>query len=179
MIFLPEQISKLNELETLVFDFIIKSPEEVQQMTIRDLASQVHVSTSTIVRLCTKLGFEGWADLKFYLKNQLKEKTPEEQHYDNMAQAGGEDAAEHDLVHVFGLHAGPVQGLFDDGGAQLGGGGVLQGPAEGTDGSAAAVDDINFSHDVYYLLNFYRALRGVPGITALALHYTEDPGKMQ
>ena len=84
MIFLPEQISKLNELETLVFDFIIKSPEEVQQMTIRDLASQVHVSTSTIVRLCTKLGFEGWADLKFYLKNQLKEKTPEEQHYDNM-----------------------------------------------------------------------------------------------
>lgn len=84
MMFLPEQISKLNELETLVFDFIIKSPEEVQQMTIRDLASQVHVSTSTIVRLCTKLGFEGWSDLKFYLKNQLKEKTPEEQHYDNM-----------------------------------------------------------------------------------------------
>ena len=30
MMFLPEQISKLNELETLVFDFIIKSPEEVQ-----------------------------------------------------------------------------------------------------------------------------------------------------
>ncbi|MCT1227165.1 MurR/RpiR family transcriptional regulator [Lactococcus lactis] len=84
MMFLPEQISKLNELETLVFDFIIKSPEEVQQMTIRDLASQAHVSTSTIVRLCTKLGFEGWSDLKFYLKNQLKEKTPEEQHYDNM-----------------------------------------------------------------------------------------------
>ncbi|MCT1181851.1 MurR/RpiR family transcriptional regulator [Lactococcus lactis] len=84
MMFLPEQISKLNELETLVFDFIIKSPEEVQQMTIRDLASQVHVSTSTIVRLCTKLGFESWSDLKFYLKNQLKEKTPEEQHYDNM-----------------------------------------------------------------------------------------------
>ncbi|MCL2114463.1 MAG: MurR/RpiR family transcriptional regulator [Streptococcaceae bacterium] len=82
--FQPEQISKLNDLETLVFDFIIKSPEQVQQMTIRDLASHVHVSTSTIVRLCTKLGFEGWADLKFYLKNQTREKTPEEQHYDNM-----------------------------------------------------------------------------------------------
>ena len=74
MMFLPEQISKLNELETLVFDFIIKSPEEVQQMTIRDLASQAHVSTSTIVRLCTKLGFEGWSDLKFYLKNNSKKK---------------------------------------------------------------------------------------------------------
>ncbi|WP_374286559.1 MurR/RpiR family transcriptional regulator [Lactococcus sp.] len=84
MMFQPEQISKLNDLESLVFDFIIKSPEKVQQMTIRDLASQVHVSTSTIVRLCTKLGFEGWADLKFYLKSQFREKTPEEQHYDNM-----------------------------------------------------------------------------------------------
>lgn len=82
--FQPEQISRLNDLEALVFDFIIKSPEQVQQMTIRDLASKVHVSTSTIVRLCTKLGFEGWADLKFYLKSQFREKTPEEQHYDNM-----------------------------------------------------------------------------------------------
>jgi DNA-binding MurR/RpiR family transcriptional regulator len=82
--FQPEQIRKLNELETLVFDFIIKSPEQVQQMTIRDLAGQVHVSTSTIVRLCSKLGFDGWADLKFFLKNQSREKTAEEQHYDNM-----------------------------------------------------------------------------------------------
>ncbi|PCS00780.1 MurR/RpiR family transcriptional regulator [Lactococcus fujiensis] len=82
--FQPEQLSKLNDLESLVFDFIIKSPEKVQQMTIRDLASRVHVSTSTIVRLSTKLGFEGWADLKYYLKSQFREKTPEEQHYDNM-----------------------------------------------------------------------------------------------
>ena len=82
--FQPEQISKLNDLESLVLDFIIKSPEQVQQMTIRDLAGKIHVSTSTIVRLCTKLGFEGWADLKFYLKSQLREKTPEERHYDNM-----------------------------------------------------------------------------------------------
>lgn len=82
--FQPEQISKLNELEALVFDFIIKSPDQVQLMTIRELANQVHVSTSTIVRLCSKLGFEGWSDLKFYLKGQFREKTPEEQHYDNM-----------------------------------------------------------------------------------------------
>nr|WP_246176990.1 MurR/RpiR family transcriptional regulator [Lactococcus hircilactis] len=84
MMFQPEEVSKLNTLESLVFDFIIKSPEKIQEMTIRDLASQVHVSTSTIVRLCTKLGFEGWADLKFYIKGQFREKTPEEQHYDNM-----------------------------------------------------------------------------------------------
>lgn len=82
--FRTDQISKLNDLEALVFDFVIKSPEEVQNMTIRELAAKIHVSTSTIVRLCTKLGFEGWSDLKFYLKSQIREKSPEEQHYDNM-----------------------------------------------------------------------------------------------
>ncbi len=80
-----------------------------------------------------------------------------------LAQAGGEDAAEHDLVHVLRLHIGPVQGLLDDGGAQLGGGGVLQGPAEGADGGAAAVDDINFSHDVCDLLKFYEGAVARPG----------------
>ncbi len=82
--FQPEQISKLNELETLVLDFIIKSPDKVQKATIRSLASQLHVSTTTIVRMSTKLGFNGWAELKFFLKNQSKPKTAEEQHYDNM-----------------------------------------------------------------------------------------------
>lgn len=64
--FQPEQISKLNELETLVLDFIIKSPDKVQKATIRSLASQLHVSTTTIVRMSTKLGFNGWAELKFF-----------------------------------------------------------------------------------------------------------------
>ena len=96
-----------------------------------------------------------------------------------LAQTRGQDAAEHQLVHLLGLHAGAVQSLFDHNGAQLSGGGVLQAAAEGADGGAAAVDDINFSHDVYYLLNFYRALRGVPGITALAPHYTGARLKLQ
>lgn len=79
-----EQIGKLNELETEVLNHIIKKPREVQELTIREFAKDVHTSTSTIVRLCTKLGFSGWGELKFYLKSQDIEKTPEDQHYDNM-----------------------------------------------------------------------------------------------
>ena len=65
-----------------------------------------------------------------------------------LAQTGGEDAAEHDLVHLLRLHAGAAQRLLDHGGAHLGGGGVLQASAKGTDGGTAAVDHIDFFHSV-------------------------------
>ena len=65
-----------------------------------------------------------------------------------LTQGGGEDAAEHDLVHVLGGHVGPLQGLLDDQSAQLYGGSILQRAAIGADGSAAAVNNINFLHHV-------------------------------
>ncbi|MDR0199363.1 MAG: MurR/RpiR family transcriptional regulator [Streptococcaceae bacterium] len=67
------EISKLNDLEMLVFDYIIKNPEDVQKMTIRELAKEVHTSTSAIVRMSVKLGFSGWAELKYYLIGKEKE----------------------------------------------------------------------------------------------------------
>ena len=65
-----------------------------------------------------------------------------------LALAGSEDAAEHQLVHLLRLHAGPGQGLLHHHGTQLGGGGVLQASAKGTDGGTAAVDHIDFFHSV-------------------------------
>ena len=64
-----------------------------------------------------------------------------------LAQAGGQDAAEHDLVNVLGLHAGAIQSFLDDDSAQLDSGSVLQGAAKGADSGTAAVNDIDFSHD--------------------------------
>ena len=64
-----------------------------------------------------------------------------------LAQTGRQDAAEHDLVNILGLDTGAVQGLLDDNSAELNGGGVLQGAAKRTDSGAAAVDNIDFSHD--------------------------------
>ncbi|GAB2028109.1 MurR/RpiR family transcriptional regulator [Lactovum odontotermitis] len=38
-------------------------------MTIRELAQEVYVSTTTILRLANKLGFEGWTELKDFLES--------------------------------------------------------------------------------------------------------------
>ncbi|MDR0297470.1 MAG: MurR/RpiR family transcriptional regulator [Streptococcaceae bacterium] len=68
--FEPSKISQLNALEKHIFDFVIKSPDKVQQMTIRELAEAVHASTAAIMRLSVKLGFAGFSELKFFLRSK-------------------------------------------------------------------------------------------------------------
>lgn len=82
--FEAKNISQLNELETQVFNALVKDPNRFSELTIRHFAEELHLSTSTIVHTYKKLGFDGWTELKYYLKAQGTQRTPEEQHYDNM-----------------------------------------------------------------------------------------------
>ena len=45
-----EQVKALNDLERMVYEYVVKDPEKVKYMRIRELADEVHVSTSTILR---------------------------------------------------------------------------------------------------------------------------------
>ena len=51
-----EQVKALNDLERMVYEYVVKDPEKVKYMRIRELADEVHVSTSTILRFCKKAG---------------------------------------------------------------------------------------------------------------------------
>lgn len=64
-----EKVKKLNELELLVYQYTIENMELVAESTIRQLASDCHVSTSTILRFCSKMGFEGFSEFKYALRN--------------------------------------------------------------------------------------------------------------
>lgn len=76
--FTAEQIQSLNELEKGIYEFIIQNKSKVQYMRIRELASETHVSTSTILRFCNKMGCSGYSEFKIMLKhyyNQQKNET--------------------------------------------------------------------------------------------------------
>ena len=60
-----------SEAEKGVIDFIKRSPESAAGMNIHELASCSFSSASTIVRLCRKLGFEGYRDLQSSLVYEL------------------------------------------------------------------------------------------------------------
>ena len=47
-----ETIQLFNDLELVIYNYIMKNSSLVQYMTIRELADAVHVSTSSIMRFC-------------------------------------------------------------------------------------------------------------------------------
>lgn len=68
-----EILQSYNDLEMLVYNYVIEHKEEVKYMTIRELAEAVHVSTSTIIRFCRKTGCEGYSEFKVQFKLYLKD----------------------------------------------------------------------------------------------------------
>jgi DNA-binding MurR/RpiR family transcriptional regulator len=71
-----EVLQSYNELELLVYNYVMDHKEEVKYMTIRELSDAVHVSTSTIIRFCKKTGCDGYSEFrvqfKLFLKNELE-----------------------------------------------------------------------------------------------------------
>ncbi len=64
-----QQIKNLNELELLVYQYIIEHPNWCPS-SHRELAAEAHVSTTTVPHFCKKVGCDGYAQFKWKLKEQ-------------------------------------------------------------------------------------------------------------
>lgn len=73
--FLVEQIKRLNDLELEVYNFIMKNSRKVAYMKIRELAGESHVSTSTVLRFCKKVGCSSYSEFKVKFKQYLSDET--------------------------------------------------------------------------------------------------------
>lgn len=72
----------INDTEYTILLDLIDRMDELQTYSIREAAKNNFTSTSSISRLCTKLGLSGYSELKFYLKNQYEflNETQNEEH---------------------------------------------------------------------------------------------------
>lgn len=72
--FSVEEIQSLNELELAVYEYVMQHKSAVSYMRIRELAAEAHVSTTTVLRFCKKMGCDGYAEFKLRMKeyNGLK-----------------------------------------------------------------------------------------------------------
>lgn len=86
--FTHEEINSFNELEMSIYNYIIHNQEKVTYMKIRDLADGVHVSTTTVLRFCKKLGCEGYSEFKLKLKLYLQSKQDKQSDLDISALTG-------------------------------------------------------------------------------------------
>lgn len=70
-----EKVKGLNELEMVVYRYIIENVSALSSLTIREMAEAAHVSTSTILRTLTKLGFGGFSEFKYFIKEEQQKKS--------------------------------------------------------------------------------------------------------
>ncbi|MBS6160748.1 MAG: MurR/RpiR family transcriptional regulator [Blautia sp.] len=73
-----DELQKYNETDIRIYKYMVSNLEKIQYMTIRELAEELQVSTSTILRFCNKNDFVGYAEFKEALKKEilLQKSTP-------------------------------------------------------------------------------------------------------
>lgn len=69
--FTIQQVKSFNSLEMSLYDYILSHPEKVAYMTIRELASEVGTSSTSILRFCHKIGCNGFMEFKVGYKQYL------------------------------------------------------------------------------------------------------------
>lgn len=69
--------NRLSDTERDILAFMLVNEQFVADSTISALAHKTFTSTSSIIRLTKKLGFSGFAELKFFVKNSLLDSSQE------------------------------------------------------------------------------------------------------
>jgi len=62
-------ITTLNTNELFILQYIYAHSEEISNLTIRQLATRLSCSTTTILRFCQKVNLSGYNELKYHIKN--------------------------------------------------------------------------------------------------------------
>src|SRR5699024_4469532 len=83
--FSVEQIKQLNNLEREVYQAILQQKEAVLHKTLKQLATEIHVSPSTILRFCKKVGCNGFTEFKIRYQLLLAKKETY-QFYDSVSE---------------------------------------------------------------------------------------------
>ena len=55
MRFAYSQVENLNEAEMCVYNYVVKNLKHILNLSVRELADEVHVSTATVMRFCKKM----------------------------------------------------------------------------------------------------------------------------
>ncbi len=63
--------SNFSENDKLILDYFIQNKNQLPYLSLNDICKNLYLSNATIVRFCQKLGFKGFNELKFTLRNEL------------------------------------------------------------------------------------------------------------
>lgn len=81
MRFAYSQVENLNEAEMCVYNYVVKNLKHILNLSVRELADEAHVSTATVMRFCKKMGYSGFSELKYKIK-EFYEQQDQEDNYE-------------------------------------------------------------------------------------------------
>lgn len=64
----------LSKSDKKIYNVVLKHPAHVQLMTIQKIATDAHTSVASVQRYCKKLGYTGFKEFKFQLRNFLQQR---------------------------------------------------------------------------------------------------------
>ncbi len=71
---LTERYDELTDLEKKIVEYIMNNPNKIQDSPASEIADILYVSKTSIINLSKKLGFEGYSELRYYVKDYLQQK---------------------------------------------------------------------------------------------------------
>lgn len=82
-LFSNEALNQFSDLDYEVYNFILKNSEKIAYMTIREVANEAYVSTTTITRFCRKLNCDGFSEFKVRYKLEAEKSENHPKGYDS------------------------------------------------------------------------------------------------
>lgn len=74
-----QKIQDLNQSELDVYKYCVENMTDIPTISIQELADKAYVSKTTVVRMCKKLGFEGFGELRYFFKGHIDEEMNRKQ----------------------------------------------------------------------------------------------------
>ena len=82
--FTINKVNNLNELERLVYEYILHHPKELAGLKVKDVAEAVNVSSSTVMRFCKKMDCSGFSEFKYQYQHYLTQSVAVKQTDDEL-----------------------------------------------------------------------------------------------
>ncbi len=70
------RLHTLPEGERRIAEFALRNPEQLIRLAVTDLAALLNVSDATVVRLCQRLGYQGYREFRILTARHLLGETP-------------------------------------------------------------------------------------------------------
>lgn len=86
-LFQYDRLCEMNEGEFAVYNFVSTHLMEIEQMNIRELSASTGVSTTTILRFCSKLGCDGYKEFKYQLSKSLEGQNKQRVYFPSVVHA--------------------------------------------------------------------------------------------